>query len=271
MDNEPEQIQAPQSPSPVAVSEFTVGGVLSKTVAVFIKNLVPFFLLAALFIVPLYVVQYYIMTNHSASEMVVNGWLGFGISIAELFVAQLVTATLIYGTIQELRSTRSSIAECFLRGLPLVPPVIGVSIVAYLIVMLGMIALIIPGLIAAVMLAVVIPVTVVERPGVFASLGRSKQLTKGYRWRIFGIFLIVYLLFFAMSFVALLIFGLVANVSVSLESLAPENWIFGTLVLNAIIGPLTYAFFAVMVAVVYHDLRIAKEGSDTEEIARVFE
>jgi hypothetical protein len=31
------------------------------------------------------------------------------------------------------------------------------------------------------------------------------------------------------------------------------------------------AFYAILVAVAYHDLRVAKEGADTEQIAAVFE
>lgn len=271
MGNESEQNEMSIAQNRTPTIDFRVGAVLSKTVGVFSRNLVPFFLLAALFIVPLYILQYYMFLKFSGQEIVLNGWLGFGVTIAEIFIAQLVTATLIYGSIQELRGTRSSMAECFRRGLPLVLPVIGVSIVAYLIVMLGMIALIIPGLIAAIMLSVVIPVTVVERPGIFASIGRSKELTKGYRWRIFGVFLLIYLGIFAVNYAAYTIFGLIANVDVTLASVEPENWVLGTLFLNAFIGPLTIAFYSVMIAVVYHDLRISKEGGDTDQIAAVFD
>ena len=49
----------------------------------------------------------------------------------------------------------------------------------------------IPGLIIYTVLWLVVPVAVVERPGIVASLRRSSMLTKGYRWQIFGMVLIL--------------------------------------------------------------------------------
>ena len=59
-----------------------------------------------------------------------------------------------------------------------------------LLMMIGLL-LVIPALILYVMWFVAIPVCVVEQLGPFRSLGRSRQLTKGHRWKILGLLLVI--------------------------------------------------------------------------------
>jgi hypothetical protein len=60
-------------------------------------------------------------------------------------------------------------------------PIWLVSIVAGIIVGLGLIALLVPGIILAIMFSLVLPVVMIERPGILESLGRSRKLVSG-RW-----------------------------------------------------------------------------------------
>ena len=55
-------------------------------------------------------------------------------------------------------------------------------------------ALIVPAFIAATMIFVATPVCVVERLGPFKSLRRSAALTKGCRWRVFGMMIAMWLI-----------------------------------------------------------------------------
>ncbi len=74
---------------------------------------------------------------------------------------------------------------------PVLLPLMGVSILFAIGLTIGFILLIIPGLILLVMWAVVAPVTVLERPGVFAAFGRSRELVRGNGWNVFGVIVIV--------------------------------------------------------------------------------
>src|SRR5262245_38713926 len=105
------------------------------------------------------------------------------------------------------------------------------------------------------------PACVVEERGPFGSMGRSAQLTKGHRWRIFGL--------------ELLLIGLLLIASILIGLL---NWTLSTIggpLLGAISGFLWNAVwvacYAVMVAVAYYDLRVAKEGIDIEQIVEAFD
>jgi hypothetical protein len=124
---------------------------------------------------------------------------------------------------------------------------------------LGAALFIIPGVIVATMLFVATPVCVVERLGPFDSMERSAQLTKGQRWKIFG--LLVLLGVPAVTVGALIdTMAEVAGINQILASIAHVGW-------DATWG----AAYAVLVIAVYHDLRVAKEGVDTAQIAAVFE
>ena len=57
----------------------------------------------------------------------------------------------------------------------------GVGIVSFVLLVASSLALIVPGLIVYVMLCVALPVCLIERKGVFASIGRSAELTRGHR------------------------------------------------------------------------------------------
>jgi hypothetical protein len=123
---------------------------------------------------------------------------------------------------------------------------------------LAALALIFPGLIVVTMLFVAVPVCVVERLGPIKSMGRSTRLTKGHRWKIFGIW-----------FAALLVQGVVQSVLTGLVAAGGLS-LLGMPVLviwSAVYG----AFSAVLAVVAYHDLRVAKEGVDTDQIAAVFD
>jgi lipid-A-disaccharide synthase-like uncharacterized protein len=76
---------------------------------------------------------------------------------------------------------------------PVFWPLVAVGILYGLGVALGFVLLIIPGLYLLVIWSVVAPVTVLERPGVFAAFGRSRQLVRGNGWAVFGVILIVFL------------------------------------------------------------------------------
>ncbi|TGU41990.1 hypothetical protein EN829_072995, partial [Mesorhizobium sp. M00.F.Ca.ET.186.01.1.1] len=56
---------------------------------------------------------------------------------------------------------------------------------------LAMIALIVPGIILWLGWSMSVPVLIQEQLGVFGSMSRSRALTKGNRWSLFGLFLIL--------------------------------------------------------------------------------
>jgi hypothetical protein len=102
------------------------------------------------------------------------------------------------------------------------------------------------------------PACVVERTGPWTSLKRSAALTKGHRWKIFGLMILLVI-------VSLIVAGL-------LQLVLPQ---FGSTILvllgTLLWGALWTAYYSIAVVMTYHDLRVAKEGIDIEQIASVFD
>lgn len=86
-------------------------------------------------------------------------------------------------------------------------PLVAVSILFGIGVGIGFVLLIVPGLILLVIWSVVAPVTVLERPGVFAAFGRSRELVRGNGWNVFGVIVLVFLAVAVLSIAA----GLIAS------------------------------------------------------------
>jgi Membrane domain of glycerophosphoryl diester phosphodiesterase len=102
-----------------------------------------------------------------------------------------------------------------------------------------------------------VPVCVVEGLGLVDSLGRSARLTKGHRWKIFGIIVLVCAPLPAAT----------ALLGAAMSLLGPVFQYLGQYVL----GVAWIASFTSVLTVIYHDLRVANEGPDSGQIATVFD
>jgi hypothetical protein len=100
-------------------------------------------------------------------------------------------------------------------------------------------------------------VAVVEHPGIVESLRRSWALTKGFRWRILGLLLLVGVL-------GGIVGGIVGGVTAFVPSVA-------RILISSMVNIVVASLAAVVHGVGYHDLRVAAEGLDTEELSAVFD
>jgi hypothetical protein len=235
---------------------FRVGVVLSKTFSVFGSRLGGFLLLAFVPLIPLLLIT--LMALASPQKGVPNSGAAAmgGLSAFLTFVLGIVAqATTLYGAFQQMGGRPFSISESLGVGLGRALPVFGVALLNGLLTGLAAILLLIPGIMVFCMLYVSVPVCVIEKLGVFDSLSRSAVLTKGYRWQIFGLLALVSII----SFIVQIVLELLGSVIIWGALLT-----FGWLVIAT-------SFMAVLVAVVYHDLRVAKEGMDTGNLANVFD
>lgn len=119
---------------------------------------------------------------------------GSSIAVAIIFWAvSVLYQGMVVKLVQDLQSGRRdhSVGDLLRSVEPVLLPLMGVSILTALGVAIGFALLIIPGLILLVLWSVVAPVTVLERPGVFAAFGRSRRLVSGNGWAVFGVIVVV--------------------------------------------------------------------------------
>ena len=245
--------------------QFRIGAALGRSFSVLFQNIVPFGILALIFNAPVQLVPLFF---DQAGDTPSNDFelASIVLVLANIILGFMLSATLVYGTVLELRGGRASLLECMSRGLSLLVPVIGVGLLVGILIGLFSLLFIIPGIIAAVMLWVAVPAAVVERPGIGDSLKRSIALTKGYRWPLFGLILILMIITTVIGAVVGGIIGFGGGLA-SEAVLGPVALV----TINLVVQAFSAALFAVASAVAYHDLRIAKEGASVNDIAAVFD
>lgn len=126
------------------------------------------------------------------------------VPIAEGTVVKMVAET-VEGRPVALRASVTFVLSK-LVGLWFLTLVVGVVVV------LGSVALIVPGIILGIMFCLAFPAFLLENTGVFGSLSRSRELV-GHRWgKTFGTFLVIGLIILIISVVVTLVSGLFGSV-----------------------------------------------------------
>jgi lipid-A-disaccharide synthase-like uncharacterized protein len=167
-----------------------------------------------------------------------------GFVLALLFWAlSILYQGMVVKLVQDVQDGRRdhSVGDLIRSVEPVFWPLLTVSILIGLGVGIGFILLIIPGLILIVIWSVVAPVVVLERPGVFAAFGRSRELVRGNGWNVFAVIVLVFLAVAAVSVAA----GVATN-SLGSVGRALVQW-----AVNAALAPVT----ALSASVLYFALR----------------
>lgn len=120
--------------------------------------------------------------------------------------------------------------------------------------------------------AMVPSIIVLERKGVVAAIRRSWSLTRGYFWRTLGTILLVYVILYVASQILSTPFSLLIGIVPSLiDPTGTGSGIVAIIVLYVVfiafttaVSAITSVVQAAVVAVIYIDLRMRKEGLDIE-------
>ncbi len=149
---------------------------------------------------------------------------------------------------------------------PLLLPLLGLTVVYTLIVMVGLILLIIPGIWLYVLFALATPALVLERGRVFSSLGRSRLLVRGSWWRTFGILLLAAIIAGIISMIISIPFELFGDGASAFgnSTAMSTGGIWLSALGGVVAGAITYPFSAGVTALLYIDQRMRKEGMDIE-------
>ena len=254
------------SVDPIRGGDFSVGDVLARSWNIFIGNIV-FFLSVTLLIYLVIGIGIGVIVGLAFLLGVGGGveWLiGIGIFVAAIVVVLLFVAlntvgeaVLLLGAFQRLRGEPLRVNQALQRAFARFFPLLGLGILAGLAVMVGFVLVIVPGVILLVMWAVAVPACIVEGLGPIESKSRSSALTKGHRWKVFGLLLV---LWFINGIGNQFFETLLGAVSETLAFVGSYIWLAAWT-----------ALWNCVLIMTYHDLRVAKEGIDTEQIAAIFD
>jgi hypothetical protein len=175
-------------------------------------------------------------------------------------------ASLVHATISDLNGEKPQIGSTLSAGLRLFLPIAVLSVLAVIGVMVGFIMLFIPGIILAIWWAVIIPVRTMEGTGIAETFSRSRALTKGHRWKILWLYVILFLLFILVGLVT----SLVTGVGLLNPDLRASVSAFPVIV-GSLVSIFLYGIAAAGAASAYFELRLVKEGIGPQQVADVFD
>jgi len=190
---------------------------------------------------------------------ILNGWLvtlgGFGILLGGFIV--IVTSMFVSFpstvAISEIcLGIKPSVFRSYRRAFARPMNLIGSYLLAFGIMLLGFIALYVPGLVLSVWYAFIGPAVVLEARSGWDALRRSRELGRGSYLRIFGVVLVASIIMFVLAAVLGGIVGIVAAL-LHLDM----QWVrYLAPLLGLLVAPPT----GIVVVLLYYDMRVRKEG-----------
>jgi hypothetical protein len=248
----------------------SIGRVISRTVAAFGSNPGTIFGIAVIFgALPQTVLSYGSQTLRLSQTRWEVATSVSGVSGLLMFVlGMLAQGALVRATVAASQGRKASFGESATAGLSVALPLVGLAILAVLAIALGFALFVVPGVMLAMAWAVIAPALVEERLGIFEAFGRSADLTKGARWKILGLLLLVwvcYTLFLSVFGVTLIAGGMRGMTTISTGGLTV-----GWLVFNLLLNTLVSAIWGVLQTSLYIELRDWKDGPTTDSLQEIF-
>lgn len=202
----------------------------------------------------------------AAGGMIRNPGLTLLYYIVFTVLSAIATAATVYIVSESYLGRPLGAREALHRATPHLGRIIICSILLALVVGLGFLLFIIPGIVLACGLLLAFPALVLEPAATpTGALARSWALTRGSRLRMFGIILTLIVLFY----IPLVSLGALAALlwpgTDPMAGTGPAGLV--TVALAGVVQMLLYPLFYCVLTVAYYDLRVRKEGFDLEVLA----
>ena len=198
----------------------------------------------------------------SAGGLLANLSLSVVYYIVFTVLSSIATAATVFIVSESYLGRPLSAVGALQRAAPLVGRLIVCSLLFAIIIGFGFLFFLLPGLVLLCGLLLAFPSLVLE-PGnsPTGALSRSWSLTRGSRWRMFGLLVTL----FVLLYVPVIALGAIATVIMQSGQGSASGVV--TLALLGVIQMVLYPFFYCVLTVAYYDLRVRKEGFDLEILA----
>jgi hypothetical protein len=203
-------------------------------------------------------------------------WLGQALAVIflELLLTLLATAATLHVTAGEYVDRHVGFAEAFGHVFRRSGSLLLASLLAWLIIGLGTVLFIVPGLMFLTWFVFVPQVVVLEGASPTSALARSAELSAGFRWRILGMFLLLLVINIGMGLVSSLTSLLFPPAEIvrgpgntQIQIINQTNY-FIFVIVAYLIQMVSHSYGIVCWTLFYFDLRIRKEGFDLELMAQ---
>lgn len=251
---------------------FSIGTVLSRAFGTLGSNPVATFGIAFLFgALPQLLFSYFVtadlrLADRASTIAVVT--VSIASYVVYMLLSMLVQGALVRATSAYAAGGKASFGDCVGTGLSMAVPLIGLTILMVLGVMLGLTLLLVPGIMLAIMWSVAVPALVQERVGILDAFSRSRALTKGARWKIFGLFVLIMIL----SWILMGVIGVIMITAGTMPSVANGTLGFSPtyLAISAVSNTLILAFWGAVQTSLYVGLSGWKDGPQGASLEDIF-
>jgi len=164
--------------------------------------------------------------------------------LVSLLVNTTVTSVVIKNVSDQIEKSTSSFGVSFNFAVSKLPSSLVAQFVAGILIAIGMLLFIVPGIIIAIMFSLVIPAIIVEQRGTFESLGRSRKLV-GNRW------LKTFALLLVLGIFVLVVNGIAIVLAMPFSTIHPIVNPLITFIISAFISPIypiaiTYLYYSMI-------------------------
>jgi hypothetical protein len=260
--------------SDVDLRPMTLGEVLDRTFKLYRSN---FWLFAGIIALPflvLFVINIAIAglgigTGRAAASGVTSpgllaGMIGGGLTFGLLYIFLLgaAQAATVFAVSDLYLGRPTGLRECYRRVGSKAIRVILILILTGLVVAVGFVLLIIPGIILLCRTAIAVPVSMLEDSKSIRSIERSMELTKGFSGQVFLIFLMVWVLTWLVAIIFEIPFAFLvqAQHTVPFATLLLQH--LSSFISQVLVGPIATIAFSLM----YYNLRVRKEAFDIQHL-----
>jgi len=251
-------------------ARFEIGAVISRVFETIGSNILLFCGLALVLTgIPQFVLQFWQAINFTLRPELTPGsyvfsssyWSMLGISVlVGIVTGAILQGALTRAAVMHLSGERPQFGQCLAVGISLILPMIAIGLLSGIAISIAFFFLVVPAIILWLVWAVVTPVYVQEKVGIFEAFGRSAALTSGARWRIFLTMLIIGVLLWVLSIPAgFLTAAMMATGNAFLIALV-----------GAALSALNSLVLVATQASIYVELRQKKEGVAPAELEAIF-
>ena len=195
-----------------------------------------------------------------------SGWYWL-VVLVSLVLASFTYAGSISGMLTYADRGKANLADCLSAGLAKMLPMLGLLFLWYLGVAAGWLLLVIPGIILITMWSAAMPVLMGEDLGVFASFGRSRNLTRGLRMNIF-VTLLLFLIVIYVVLIGVILSAFGTNMMQFAAQAAQSPMLFLVMIP---VGWLSSMALYSLVASIYLEAVLVKEGGRSAHLVDVFD
>ena len=237
----------------------SVGEIIDHSFAIYRRQFASLFFITLLANGLPLVLGVYVVT---AGGMTAHPILWLCSTIVNVALGALATAATVFLVSESYLGRSLTAGEAFNRAVKYIWPLILLSIGIALLVGLGFLLLIVPGFIAISGLILGTQALVLEDLTPSNAMSRSWNLTRGFRWKMFGLLVVLGIIIMIPAIGLGFVLGNPGGAGKAMGQLSTQDlvWVVVQQLVTIVIYPLLYC----ALTIAYYDLRVRKEGSDLE-------